>query len=208
MMPKIHEKIMQTNFTKKLKKLIILTVCVVLLGGGVSTAMLAPQIREAVSGARQWEQDREKRRERDDGENNRRGDEEHDFFDQMTITTPTPAALIAVGLMGLLLMAFLFLYWLFVAAALYQAAILSNMNGMFWLVAGLIGNLFAVVLFGLVRSFVRVKCSSCGSYQHIKTQYCSRCGTALHENCEGCGADCAPDDKFCHTCGKKLHEKM
>lgn len=69
MMPKIHEKIMQTNFTKKLKKLIILTVCVVLLGGGVSTAMLAPQIREAVSGARQWEQDREKRREQDNGEN-------------------------------------------------------------------------------------------------------------------------------------------
>ena len=42
MMPKIHEKMMQTDFAKKLKKLIILTVCVVLLGGGVSTAMLSP----------------------------------------------------------------------------------------------------------------------------------------------------------------------
>lgn len=60
MMPKIHEKMMQTDFAKKLKKLIILTVCVALLGGGSSMAILAPQIREAVGNARQWEQDREK----------------------------------------------------------------------------------------------------------------------------------------------------
>lgn len=219
-MPKIHEKMMQTDFAKKLKKLIILTVCVVLLGGGLSTAMLAPQIREAVSSARQWEQDREKRREQDDGETNRRddekrresdsgdrGNEEHDFFDQMTVTAPTPAALTAAGLTGLLLMLFLFLYWLLVAAWLYQSAVLSNMNGMLWLIAGLIGNVFAAVLFGLVRSFVRVKCPSCGSCQHTKTQYCTKCGAALRESCESCGADCAPDDKFCHTCGKKLHEK-
>lgn len=57
MMPKIHEKMMQTDFAKKL---IILTVCVALLGGGSSMAILAPQIREAVGNARQWEQDREK----------------------------------------------------------------------------------------------------------------------------------------------------
>jgi len=215
MMLKIHEKIMQADFAKRLKKLIILLVCAAVLGGGLSMAVLDPQIREAISGARQWEQDREKRQERDDGESSRRGDGErresdsgyrgdgeHHFFDQMTITAPTPGALIAVGITGLLLMVFLFLYWLLVAAWLYQAAVLSDMNGVLWLTAGLVGNVFAAVLFGLVRSFIRVKCPSCGSYQRTETQYCTKCGAAFRKSCEGCGADCALDDKFCHACGK------
>lgn len=212
MMLKIHEKIMQADFAKSLKKLIILMVCVALLGGGLSTAMLAPQIREAVSSARRWEQDREKRQERDGGGKERRDDKEHresehDFFDRMTITAPAPAALIAAGITGLLFMVFLFLYWLLVAAWLHQAAVLSDMNGALWLLAGLLGNVFAAVLFGIVRSFIRIKCPSCGSFRNIKTRYCTRCGAELRESCENCGADCAPGDKFCHTCGKKRHEE-
>lgn len=262
MMPKIHEKIMQINFAKRLKKIIISMVCVALLGGGLSTALLAPQIREAVSSARAWEQNRvqqiagsdgessqredsddESRRredkERGDGESVQREDkergdneasqrehkergddesgwrkdeeehdrEEYDYFDHMTITMPSPAALIAVGITGLLVWVLMILYWLCVAAWLYQAAVLSGMNGLVWLMAGLIGNIFAAALFLLVRNFVRVKCPSCGSFSHIKTQCCTACGTAFHENCENCGADCAAGDKFCRACGKKLHEE-
>lgn len=58
-MSKIHEKIMRTDFARSIKKLIILTVCVCLLGGGLSAVMLAPQIREIISNVREWKQDRE-----------------------------------------------------------------------------------------------------------------------------------------------------
>lgn len=219
-MYKIHEKIMQTNFAKKLKKLVILLVCVTVLGGGLSIVLLAPQIREAAVSARQWEQDRERQHEKDDGESEHRGDKEHresdsgyrddgehDFLDHMTIVPLTPIALIIAAITGFLIWMIMLLLWLLIAAWLSQTAVLSDMNGTFWLIAGLLGNIFAAVLFWLVRSFIRVKCPSCGSFQHIEAQYCTKCGAALHESCESCGADCASDDKFCRSCGKKLHEE-
>lgn len=62
-------------------------------------------------------------------------------------------------LCGLLALAF----WLLVAAWLYQAAVLSAMSGPLWGVLGLVGNVFAVVLFVIVRSFLRRKCPACGA---------------------------------------------
>lgn len=219
-MHKIQEKIMQTNFAKRLKKLVILLVCVAVLGGGLSAVLLVPQIREAAVSARQWEQDRGSRREKDDGDSKHRDDKErqesdsgyrddgeHDFLEYMTIAPSTPIALIIAGVTGFLIWVIMLLLWLLIAAWLYQTAVLSDMNGTLWLIAGLLGNVFAVVLFWLVRSFIRVKCPSCGSFQHIEARYCTRCGAALHESCESCGADCASGNKFCRSCGKKLHEK-
>lgn len=206
-MLKIHEKMMQTNFAKRLKKLIILLVCVTVLGGGISAGLLVPQIRETAADVHRWEQDRESRDENDDRNDGRRDHEEYDLFDHMTITGQTAAALVTVGITGLISSVLLFLIWLSVAAWLYQAAVLSGMNGLLWLAAGLAGNVFAAVIFLLVRSFIRVRCPSCGSYQQIKTQYCAKCGTALHETCASCGASCAMGDTFCNACGKELHKK-
>ena len=150
-MKKIHEKIMRTDFAKSLKKLIIFAACVVLLGG-VSVAMLAPQIGEAVSGIRQWEQDGEENRgdgeqdgkKRGDEEQNRKefrengeggkelndregkegdGREECDFLKNVTISMPTVGAVITLGITVLCGFLSLFLFWLLVAAWLYQAAI-------------------------------------------------------------------------------------
>lgn len=230
-MQKIHERIMQANYAKRLKKLIILIVCVTVLGGGISAGLLVPQIREAA--ARRWEQDRENRYENDDSDSGKRDDEdgrdnssekrddeerqrdgregrdheEYDFFDHMAITGQTTVALVTAGITGLISSILLFLIWLSIAAWLYQAAVQSGMNGLLWLAAGLAGNIFADILFLIVRSFIRVRCPSCGSYQQIKTQYCAKCGTALHETCASCGASCAMGDTFCNACGKELHKK-
>lgn len=238
-MSKIHEKIMQANFAKRLVKLILLMVCVTVLGGGLSVALLAPQIREAADSAHRWEQDRESRDESDDRSYGRRDDEEsrsdedrwqnnedwqdddsrprngreendheeYDFFDHTTITGQATAALFTVGITGLIDFVLLFLIWLSVAAWLYQAAVQSGMNGLFWLAAGLAGNVFAAILFLLVRSFIRVRCPSCGSYQQIKTRYCSKCGGALHTTCADCGTSCDAGDIFCNACGKELQKK-
>lgn len=53
---------------------------------------------------------------------------------------------------------------------------LSEMNGLLWLLAGLGGNLFAAVLFILVRSYIRRKCSVCGHYVSKNANYCTECG--------------------------------
>lgn len=238
-MLKIHEKMMQANYPKRLKKLIILMVCVTVLGGGISAGLLVPQIGETAADVHRWEQDRESSDENDDRNDGRRDDEErrsdeerrqnnedrqdddsgqwdgregrdheeYDLFDHMTITGQTMAALVTAGITGLIGSVLLFLIWLSVAAWLYQAAVQSGMNGLLWLAAGLAGNVFAAVIFLLVRSFIRVRCPSCGSYQQIKTQYCAKCGTALHETCASCGASCDVGDIFCNACGKELHKK-
>lgn len=214
-MNKIHEKIMQADFVKSLKRLMLFAVCVILLGGGISAVMLAPRIGEVASGIRQREQDGEeyrKNRERDgesDEHEKKEGNsrEEYDFPENMTITAPLTGAVITLGLTALCSFLSLFLFWILVAVWLYQAAVRSGMNGLVWLVVGMAGNVFGAIVFLLVRSFIRVKCPSCGSFLPVKAQYCSECGAAMYEKCTDCGEACAVDDTFCRTCGKLLHEK-
>lgn len=206
-MLKIHEKIMRTDFAKMLKRLVIVMVCVTVFGGGISAGLLAPQVREAAADARRWEQDKENRYRNGDGDSGEWDNEEYEFFDHMTVTRPSTAALTAAGITGLTGSVLLFLIWLSVAAWLYQAAVRSGMNGLLWFTAGLAGNVFAAILFLIVRSFIRVKCPSCGGYQPIKIQYCVKCGAALYETCAGCGASCDAKDAFCKACGRELHRE-
>lgn len=225
-MSKIHEKVMKADFAKSLKRLIIFAVCVMLLGGGTSAVVLASQIGGAASIIRQREQAGEQNREeyRADGEQDEEtywgdgerehdyregkegdGRDEYDFLDNMTITGPVIGALITLGLTVFLESLSLFLFWILVAAWLYQAAVHSGMNGLVWLVAGLAGNVFGAIIFLLVRSFIRVKCPICGAFLQVKTQYCPKCGTAMYEKCADCGEGCAVDDTFCRACGNPLH---
>lgn len=192
-MSKIHEKVMKADFAKSLKRLIIIAVCVMLLGGGTSAAVLASQLGGAASAICQREQVVEEYR----------GDE-HDFLDNMTITGPVVGALITLGLTALLESLFLLLFWLLVAAWLYQAAVRSGMNGLLWLAVGLAGNVFGAAAFLLARSFIRIKCPSCGAFLPVKAQYCPKCGAAVYEKCADCGEACAVDDTFCSACGKPL----
>lgn len=233
-MSKIHEKIMKTDFAKQLKKLIITAVCIMLIGGGISAVMLRQQIGEVVSNINQWEQLKEsgtqnnvnekqnkkdKRRYGEYDDESRNWDEsgyhyeregryrgEHDFFENMVVTTPTTEAFIAVGITIFCGFVFLLLFWILIAAWLYQAAVRSGMNGLLWLAAGLIGNVYAAVIFLLVRSFIRIKCPSCGAALPKKTEHCPQCGKAIREKCKNCGEICAAGDQFCRACGKKLHE--
>ena len=233
-MSKIHEKIMRTDFAKSLKKLFILALCVMLLGGGLSAAMLRTQIGDVVSNINQWRQLKENRKQNNENENqdyegkewkgenydgnrkhnkdyarwnereDRRG--EDDFFDSMVLTKPTTAAVVTVGITIFFGYLFLFLFWLLIAAWMYQAAMRSGMSGLIWLAAGIIGNVYAAAVFLLVRSFIRTKCPSCGAFIPKKTQYCPKCGVAMNKRCENCGESSKYGNQFCHACGKQLYE--
>lgn len=212
-MNKIREKVMQTNFTKALKHLVIVALCVAVMGGGVSAFLLRTQIGEAVTYVQQEEKganeyDRREEYGNRHGENreNKRYDKEHPDMENV-ITRPSTAAKAAAGTTGMLCFLIGIGFWLLVAAWLYQATVLAGMHGLLWLLLGLGGNVGAVVLFLLVRSLTRKKCEACGSCQLVKAQYCTKCGAALSHKCPQCGAVGGKGDRFCHSCGKSFSQE-
>lgn len=208
-MEKLREKMMAVNFGKLLKRWIIAALCVALLGGGVSTALLAPQIRETISAVQTVHQQKDQWEHDFPGDGHDRKEEHRDRFEvedvlRTSVTRPSAAAVIFLGVTALLCGLLALAFWLLVAAWLYQAAVLSSMSGPLWAVLGLCGNVFAAALFTIVRSFLRKKCSACGSWQDRQRTYCAACGSAMNRKCPDCGADCPTDSQFCSACGVKL----
>ena len=122
-MKKLQEKIMRASFGKLLKRWVIAALCVTLLGGGVSAALLSPQIRETITAVQtihqqkdQWEHDFP-----GDGhdreEENRERFEAEDVF-RASITRPSTAAFISMSVTALLCGLLALSCWLLVAAPL------------------------------------------------------------------------------------------
>lgn len=224
-MSKIHQKIMEIQFPRIMKRLIILAVLAALLGGGLSAFMLRTQISEAVSEARSWEQQAERSypareswsgaRDFEDGQQayaqgihhyEEYDRQERDFLEGAHITKPGLPAKITVSAAAIVLTLLAAAYWLLVAAWLYQAAVRSKMNGLLWFLAGLCGNILAALLFLLLRSSRRQKCPACGRWQLGKRWFCADCGAEMSKNCPGCGMLCSAGDTYCSRCGRPLHD--
>lgn len=211
-MNNLRERIMAADFGKLLKGWIIAGLCVVLLGGGLSAALLAPQIRETISAVQTVQQQKErwKQWEHDFPQDSRDRREGHrgrfkvkDVL-RASVTRPSAAAVLSIGVTALLVGMLGLAFWLLAAAWLYQAAAQSGMSGLLWGVLGLWGNVFAAVLFIILRGFLRKKCPACGRWQDKRAAYCTACGNALSRSCPECGTGCPADDRFCSACGGKL----
>lgn len=209
-MEKITTKIMRINFAKRLKQLIIAVLCVAVLGGGASAFLLRGQIGEVITSVQSWHENEDGNQAGTEGavtDNREYWKEEHhkdDILENIHITEPSAAAKAAVGITGLFCALSATIYWLLISAWLYKSAVLSGMNGFLWFLLGLCGNLLAAILFYLVRSFLREKCSSCGHYSLKSAKYCHECGKALVEECPECGETVCKNDKFCPSCGKQI----
>lgn len=205
----LRERIMAASFGKLLKRWIIAALCVALLGGGVSVALLAPQIRETITAVQTVHQQKDQWEHEFPSDGHDREEEHKDRFEaedilHASVTRPSTTAIISIGVTALLCGLLALAFWLLVAAWLYQAAVLSSMSGPLWGVLGLCGHVFAAALFAIVRSFLRKKCSACGSWQDRKGAYCAACGSAMGRKCPDCGADCPANSRFCSACGVKL----
>ena len=207
-MNKIKNFIVNADLAKMLKKLVICGFCVVILGGGLSSILLHTQIGEAVTYIQQEESydkenDAQNQVEEYRGENKKHHEKDRAELENV-ISKPSLAAKIVVGITAVLVCLAAAVYWLLVAAWLYKAALNSKMHALLWSLFALAATIAAVVVFLLVRSFIRKKCDDCGSYQSVKAQYCTDCGALLTSRCSQCGSVGAKDDKFCHNCGKSL----
>lgn len=220
-MDKIKNRILQISFPKFWKRFLILALVFVLLGGVSVGVCFRTQISEGIAYVQQVEQEKEsaeadgqtaeasaEKEEKKDfpQKKGREKKELKSFLKNMPITKPSfGAKLVLCAYAGLCCLLF-GVYWLAVAAWLYQAAAKAQMNGFLWLLAGLAANLFAAILFLLVRSVIRKKCPACGQRLPRDAGYCTHCGKALYAKCPECGKACSPEANYCSACGHRLHE--
>ena len=189
------ERILQMKFRRLVKRLTILTICVVLLGGILSVVLLQPQITQITAAIQQAEQMDEFQKEH-----------LHDWEggdDALGITEPTlpvKGTLLAIGAIFCALFA---VWWLLAPVWLYRASKQAGMNVLLWPLLGLLWSLWGLLLFLVVRSFLRQRCGSCGTWQR-KASFCRTCGAKLRVTCPSCGTDCSPDDQYCSHCGAPL----
>lgn len=207
-MKNLREKIMAASFGKLFRRWFIAALCVALLGGGVSGALLAPQIGEAVTAVQTAQQQKDQWKRsyfvygRYHGKEHRDWLEAEDIF-LAGISRPSNAAAASVGVTALLSGLLALAFCLLSAAWLYQAAVRSGMSGTLRKGIGLLRGISAALL-AAVRSLLGRKCPACGSWQDKKAAYCAVCGSAMSRKCPDCGADCPAGFHFCSACGMNL----
>ena len=212
-MSRIEEKIMNMNFKKFFIRFILIAAAAVLLGGAALWAGLQDQISETEGYYRELENDdngegQESRqnqqgaaRTENRGEHRDYGDDNHDWEGFINLSDEGEAAVGAY--MGLCLLVF-GIYWLSVAAYLYQKAAKCRMNELFWLFVGLGFNLAGVAAFFITRRFTRQRCRECGLWQIRERRFCADCGAEMNIGCPECGNLCSHEDKYCSSCGNSL----
>lgn len=192
------------NFPKFFRRFVIAAVAALLLGSIVTGAVFRAQISEVIAYAQAAETQALL-----PGSSHRQGGEhqEVDLGDLETLPMTPPSTGAKAVLAGFLLLCLVVfgIYWLTVSAWLYQAAVRTGFHGVLWFLLALAGNLAAVILFLVVRSFLCTRCEGCGRWQRRTHQYCMFCGTAMYDTCPDCKTLCEPDALCCHNCGKRLH---
>lgn len=207
------EKIENTDFRKPAKRLILITLVVVLLCGAVTGYLLRTQISE-LSALKDSDvqtvqpsqvQPSDGRAQRGEDAEHDRDREERGLIESGLLTPPSAAArasaIVSVVLCGLCALA----CWLTVAAWLYKASSKAGMNRALWSILGLCLNLPAVLAFLIVRGRM-ARCPDCGAWQKA-APYCAACGAKLQLLCPRCGRICSIRDDFCRSCGAPLKDK-
>lgn len=197
---KINQWIGRADFGRLVKRMVIVSVILALAGGILSAVLLRPQISQALALERndaQWEG-------RDDGPwNEKNRDDWEDLIGLDQITEPSRSVKITLGAVGCVFLLLALVWWLLMAAWVRKAARSSHMNAILWPLLSLVLPGAALLVFLVVRAFLRQKCPGSGQWQE-KRPYCGHCGTAMARECPACGASCRLDESFCPACGASL----
>jgi len=200
------KKIEAADFRGPAKRLLIVTLAVVLICGALSAYMFRTQISEMAAPKRAGGEapgiTEVPSGRGENGEFRAYGAEDAELSDSGPVTRPTAAAagvgIASVALCGLCALA----WWLLAAAWLYKASAEAGMNRALWTVLGLLANLIAVLAFLIVRGRM-TRCPSCGVWQKAAL-YCAACGAKLSIACPGCGGICAASNEYCPNCKTAL----
>jgi hypothetical protein len=216
-MNKLRNRIMQIHFAKFFRRFIIAAVLAVFVSGIAAGFAFRTQISEVISYVhsvktekQEYDTSGERRQaliaDHEAGRSEFNREKHDDRFENIPITEPAAGAKIMLGIFGLLCLAVFGIYWMTVAAWLYQSAVRSGLHGLLWFLLALGGNVFAVILFLLVRSFLCEKCENCGKWQDRKHKFCVSCGAMMFDICPDCETACRSREAYCPGCGRKLHD--
>ncbi len=212
-MDNLTTSLLQTDFSRFFKRLLIAALAIFILGGLGTGLAFRTQLSEGLAyvqtvqtAREQWRQARRSQLQGGEGvlPYQQRGQWKHAWRPRLFFTEPSLGAKLAALAYGSSLALVAAVYWLAVAAWLYKGAVLAGLNRWLWLLAGLLFNVLAVLLFLLVRDHSRVKCEACGAWQPRAATYCASCGALLQKTCSGCGTSCKLSALYCSCCGKKL----
>ena len=203
------EKIVATDFCKPAKRLVAVTLIVVLACCALNGYLFRTQISEMAALKNLESQGVRVAETYSAGEGEHEADEHEqekaDLFDSGFVTRPSAVA-VGVGIASIVLCGLCALaYWLLVAAWLYKASAKAGMNRALWTILGLLTNLIAVLAFLIVRGRM-ARCPSCGVWQQ-PAPYCGVCGAKLQRICPNCGRICAVSEDYCPNCGTALMVK-
>lgn len=138
----MREMIMNKNYAKAFKKVIILAVVLAILSAIVIPLSLSRQINDVAALAQTRQ------------EQVHTGEEEHGDREELWKSQITPLSAVNYAILGgtaVLWLALLAYYWLLVMAWLYKNAVNEGMNKSLWPILGLFTNLLAVFAFLIVR---------------------------------------------------------
>lgn len=142
----MREKMMNKDYAKAFKTIVIMAVLLALLSAVVIPLSLSQQISD-LSSLRQTSQEQTAQQ---DGEHSEHHADREELW-KSQITPPTAGTLAALGGIAVLWLALGIYYWLLVAAWLYKSAVNEGMNKSLWMILGLFTNLLAVIAFLIVR---------------------------------------------------------
>ena len=225
-MKTLHEKILDTDYRKLARRFVVIAVLFAIIGGIMGAVLLRSQISDMIVMAENHEQITDASGAADQSAvysdpavkkalktskhavyekkaHEQENDWEHAFRSQ--VTPVSKGKLIALGIIGICGLILAAAYWLLIAAWLYKAAGKAKMHSLIWFLAGLAGNLAAVVVFLVLRNLMRVRCRNCGSWER-KGRYCAECGSEFEVTCPKCGADVPVEDHYCSSCGALLQD--
>ena len=201
-MTTLHNDIMNWNFKRIAKNYAILAVVTTFAAGCLSIFLLWPQLSGAWSDMAQAGMPLAWRLEglEEIMEGSLAG------YSIGTVSAVSLGTRTLLLVMGLVLLALVAGYWLLVAVWLYQQAVRSDMNGVLWLLLGLVGNLAAAALFFASRHFLYAACDNCGGWSPKDAGYCRHCGAAMGSSCPVCGEPLRRNDCYCSHCGAVTHQ--
>ena len=138
----MQEMIMNKDYAKAFKKVILLAVVLAILSAIIIPLSLSRQIHDVAALAQTRQ------------EQVCTGEEEHGDREELWKSQITPLSAVNYAVLGgtaILWLALLAYYWLLVMAWLYKNAVNEGMNKSLWPILGLFTNLLAVFAFLIIR---------------------------------------------------------
>lgn len=203
MMNKQKKDILNFNFHKLIKAVIIITLLAIVSSGCITAVMVysnAEQVESVAESLQQWDDMDDQQKDDIDGSIH---SEDISIKEITRVLAPISGVIIAAGIFVLICAGTVISFWIILAMLVRRYAIEIGSDITLWTMLGVFTGPLALVGIILYKKLTRKKCPSCGKWQK-ESQYCGNCGAMMQVICPECSHIGSVKDEYCKFCGKKL----